>query len=444
MASTAGLSVGQIVLIDELSGAQWMADPQGRGQVWASPDWRVVYQLHNPGQPTDDPLTPTTPTGGGAASWFSRQDRPTTEMKQIASISGTTVTFTTPFHISYRTARQAQLTTFPYTFTTNAGVESLTMSGGDDGNIRFLWASRSWAKNIESTNWLNEGIAINHSFGIELRDSYLHDAAWPSPGGGGYAISFSNGSSEALIENNISVRANKVMVARCSGAGSVVGYNYLDEGYIDYSPRWIEVHLNGSHMVGPHHMLFEGNYAPNYDSDKTHGNSVYHTVFRNHLRGIRAGPFTSVSGTVINDAVSGGGPMRCAGVAAYSYWHSFVGNVLGASGQMGGWVLTSGNMDSKAIWLLGWDDWSPNPVDPNVAARTLRDGNYDYLTNAIHWDGIGGAGSTSATLPSSLYMPGKPVFFGANTWPWVNPNAGVTYTLPAKARFDAGTPNTVP
>ena len=46
--------------------------------------------------------------------------------------------------------------------------------------------------------------------------------------------------------------------------------------------------------------------------------------------------------------------------------------------------------------------------------------------------------------PDSLYMPGKPAFFGANTWPWVNPNAGATYTLPAKARFDAGTPNTVP
>jgi hypothetical protein len=42
--STAGLSPGQIVLLDESSGAGWQVDPQGRGQIWASPDWRVVWQ----------------------------------------------------------------------------------------------------------------------------------------------------------------------------------------------------------------------------------------------------------------------------------------------------------------------------------------------------------------------------------------------------------------
>src|SRR5687768_18551886 len=46
-------------------------------------------------------------------------------------------------------------------------------------------------------------VAINHSFRCELRDSYIHDAAWPSPGGGGYALSFAYGSAEALVENNI-------------------------------------------------------------------------------------------------------------------------------------------------------------------------------------------------------------------------------------------------
>ncbi len=88
-----------------------------------------------------------------------------------------------------------------------------------------------------------------------------------------------------LIENGISVRANKVMVARSAGAGSVVGYNYMDMGYINTNGAWIEIGLNASHMVGSHHVLFEGNYGHNADSDKTHGNSIYHTFFRNHLRG---------------------------------------------------------------------------------------------------------------------------------------------------------------
>src|SRR6185369_11187845 len=98
----------------------------------------------------------------------------------------------------------------------------------------------------------------------------------PVNGGGGYAISFAWGSSEALIENNISVRANKVLVARSSGAGSVVGYNYMDQGYIATNNQWIEIGLNASHMVGSHHVLFEGNQSFNMESDDTHGNSTFH------------------------------------------------------------------------------------------------------------------------------------------------------------------------
>ena len=50
---------------------------------------------------------------------------------------------------------------------------------------------------------------------------------------------------------------------------------------------WQEVGLNASHMAGPHHVLFEGNYSHNFDSDYTHGNAIYLTVFRNVLTGQR-------------------------------------------------------------------------------------------------------------------------------------------------------------
>ena len=92
------------------------------------------------------------------------------------------------------------------------------------------------------------------------------------------------------------------MVARSSGTASVFGYNYVDDGYINTNTSWIEVGLNASHMVGPHHVLFEGNYGFNCDSDKTHGNAIYHTVFRNHLRGIRRD---------FGDSGGGNGPKRC-------------------------------------------------------------------------------------------------------------------------------------
>lgn len=443
----AGFRPGQIVLLDEASGAEWISDPQGRGQVWAAPDWRVVWQKHKPSvQYVDDfapEALPTTPQSAG--SWFSRQDRPTSEIKQIASIAGNTVTFTTPIHISYRSSHAAQLSMYSRPHVTNAGVEDMKLTGGDAGNLRFNWAAQSWARNIDNTVWHDEGFAIHGSFRIELRDFYVHDAAWAQPGGGGYAISLSAGSSEVLIENGIAVRANKVIAARSAGAGSVVAYNYMDMSYINTQGSWIETGLNASHMVGPHHVLFEGNYGHNADSDNTHGNSVYLTFFRNQLRGIRA-PFDNQAGGRIDDAAqSRNGPQRAAGSMAFSYWMTFAGNVLGAPGKMDGWVYeTSFSGGKPGIWMLGWDAVSPYPTDAKVAATAIRHGNFDYLTNTVKWD----PEIADHALPDSLYLAGKPAFFNAGrgyTWPWVDA-AGPTklYVLPAKARYDAGTPFTQP
>lgn len=443
VADPSGFAPGQIVLLDETSGAAWQKDPQGRGEIWAAPDWRVVWQKHNPAvQFVDDfapEALPTTPQSAG--SWFSRLDRPTAEIKEVASVAGSTVTFTTPIHTSYRTGHAAQLSRYALPHVVNAGVEDLTLTGGDAGNLRFNWAAKSWAKNVESTVWHDEGFAIHASFRVELREFYVHDAAWAQPGGGGYAISMSAGSSEVLIENGISVRANKVLVMRSAGAGSVVGYNYMDMGYINTQGYWIETGLNASHMVGPHHVLFEGNYGHNADSDNTHGNSIYLTFFRNHLRGIRTAFDNQAGGRIDDAAQSRNGPRRCAGLMAYSYWTSFVGNVLGAAGQMDGWVYESSFADGKpAIWMLGWDAVSPYPTDVKVNATTLRHGNFDYLTNTVKWDGE----IADRALPASLYLTRKPAFFDAGrgyVWPWVDPvGATKLHTLPAKARYDAGTP----
>jgi hypothetical protein len=443
----AGFRPGQIVLLDEASGAEWLSDPQGRGQIWAASDGRVVWNKHKPTvQYVDDfapDAFPTTPQTAG--SWFSRVDRPTAEIKQIASIAGNTITFTTPIHISYRSSHAAQLSMYSRPHVMNAGVEDMKLTGGDAGNLRFNWAAQSWARNIDNTVWHDEGFAIHSSFRIELREFYVHDAAWAQPGGGGYAISLSAGSSEVLIENGIAVRANKVIAARSAGAGSVVGYNYMDMSYINTQGSWIEAGLNASHMVGPHHVLFEGNYGHNADSDNTHGNSVYLTFFRNHLRGIRA-PFDNQAGGKIDDATqSQNGPRRAAGLMASSYWMSFAGNVLGAPGKMDGWVYeTSFSGGKPGIWMLGWDAVSPYPTDAKVAATAIRHGNFDYLTNTVKWD----PAIADHALPDSLYLSGKPAFFNAGrgyTWPWVDA-AGPTklYVLPAKARYDAGTPFTQP
>ncbi len=444
--STAGFSVGQIVLLDEASGAGWQADVEGLGQIWASQDYRVVWQKHNPPQSWDDFGPASYPYQSGTAGcWFSKCDRPNSEIKQILSISGNTITFDSPITISYRVSHQAQLYYWQTPQTRDAGVENMTLEGGDDGNLRFEWAAYCWAQNVENTLWLQEGFAIDNSFRIQLEGFYVHRPVWPVPGGGGYNISLSNGSSEILIENGISVLANKVMVSRSAGAGSVVAYNYMDDGFISGQAAWQEIGLNASHMVGSHHTLFEGNYGFNIDSDTTHGNSTYLTFFRNYATGYRS-RFTDYihNNSVVddvNDLPGRNGPLRAASAHAYSYWFSFIGNVLGTPGHTRGWSYNGPFRNgAPAIWLLGWDDLPKQLDDPKVANTAIRDANFDYVTNTVVW----ASNDTAHKLPNSLYLTKKPAFFNAGrgyTWPWVNPTGSPQlYALPAKVRYDAGTP----
>jgi hypothetical protein len=423
VASASGFAAGQIVLLDEddYNTGAWTSLPNRNGsptsvKIWATD--RAVWARSNPSDSNDDPFP-------SAADWFMRFGRPIAEIKEVASVSGNGVSFTTPLHISYRVSHTAQLTRYTGSsvHVRNAGIEDLTVQGGGDGNVRFECAAYSWMRNVEDASWLGEGVAIDNSFRVEVRDSHIHHTVWPSPGGGGYCISLAEGSSEVLLENNIVMDANKVMVARSSGAGSVVGYNYMDDGFINYDESWQEVGINGSHMVGSHHMLFEGNESFNYDSDSTHGNAIYHTVFRNHLSGIRR-DFPGLSGA------------RAAGLMYGSWWHSLIGNVLGTEGETGGWVYQDSNYPwgGPAMWKLGYDPqhWEQD-ADPKVLSTVLRQGNFDYASNLVHWD------TTAQPLPSSLYLKSKPAFFGSLPWPWVDPT-GTTklHTLPARARFEGG------
>ena len=445
-------SVGQVVLLDETSGAGWVTEPTGAAkQVWAAPDYRVVWKKRNPPLADDFSATQYPYQPGTNGDQYSRLDRVTNELKQIASISGNTITFNSPLTISYRVSHAAQVTwvtnadTGPAVpFVTYAGLEAASVRNGDDSNIRFVACAYCWVKNVENSVWTGLGIGFWACFRCEAREVHSHDAAYSQPGGGAYAIALDFASSEVLVEDSISVRTDKVVVARAAGAGSVVAYNYMDDGFIDYSENWIEIGLNASHFVGSHHVLFEGNYAFNADSDNTHGASTYMTYFRNWLRGVRHSFVNPSTGHTIDDATQqGNGPRRTAATQAYSYWFTYIGNVLGASGQMSGWVYQGDLTAGPAIWAPGWGEadqngtWHADPqvINTSFPGYLIREGNWDWLTSSQKWD------AATSTIPNSLYLSSAPDFFGSNQWPWVDPTSGKVYTLPAKARFDAGTPN---
>ncbi len=420
VASASGLAPGELVLLDKVTDSsitRWSAD---------------------------------SPPGDPSRGWFSRMDRPLAQIMEIASVNGNTVTFTTPFHIDFDTAHSAQLTRFVQWVggpllpaVKDAGIEDLHVYGGEGhdqgGNIRLELAAYSWVRGIQSEYSRGGSVAVVSSFRCVVRDSYLHHSKNPNPGGDGYGLSINRASSDNLVENNIVWNFNKVIVMRATGGGNVVGYNYLEDGYGAGYPDWVETGLQASHMTTPHYELFEGNQAFNLEGDATWGNAVYITFFRNHATGIRR----SLGGLSLSDL----GNRRAIGLAAGHYWYNFVGNVLGYAGmtpQPAGTSFIYQNTypwddDPVPMWKLGYPDSQGTPgvtVDPQVAATAFRDGNFDYVTSEVRWD------HTPQPIPDSLYLARKPGFFGSRPWPWVNPS-GTTrlYTLPARARFDAGTPN---
>src|SRR5277367_6786646 len=113
--STSNFSVGQWVLIDEASGAGWVADPlnawTGNGSLWAAPDWlsssgspatgRVQWSKSQNGGGWD--FGSTYPyQAGSVGCWHSYCDRPTAELHKIASIGTGSLTFDDPLTVAFR------------------------------------------------------------------------------------------------------------------------------------------------------------------------------------------------------------------------------------------------------------------------------------------------------------------------------------------------------
>jgi hypothetical protein len=502
VASTSGFTAGNWVLIDEASGAGWVTDPlstDGCGQLWAAPDWisssgspatgRIQWPKGSGACIVQDFSSSQYPyQAGGEGCWFSFCDRPTSEIHQIASVGagpcpGTncTLTFTDPLTIAFRISgsHNAQVYAGPYNQAGStyigmlqyAGIENLSLLRAPGGGIDMNMCAYCWIKNVEVSEWYNGGIAMSYSWRSQI-DTVVVDHIWNSVNSGGeYPLSLDEGSTEMLIQNSIVDIAGKGMVARAGGAGSVVAYNYIDDTmYDDYSgigDYWVEMGANASHFVGAHHVLFEGNWAPNCDGDQTHGNAMYMVFFRNQCSGLRT-PFTDPSNKLmVSDQAGLGyscpcppettptppGPLRAAGPMAFHYWYAFVGNVLGTSGlttSANGWTY-SGDWNANRIWMVGWYNFGTGGQDSNLVKFTymFRNGNYDYLDNSI----VDWTSGYTQSPPNSLYLSSAPSFFGPGasctyTWPWVSSTSSPPVLtnscggpgLPAKARWAAATP----
>lgn len=501
LASVAGLSIGKIVYINELydsSGTLTWYNTSGN-QAGSSTGFNGWAE--------------------GADSLFGLS-RPIGQAMEVQAINGLTVTFTTPFHTTYRTSQTAHVgipNLGGATQTVWSGVENIFTTGGDGGdgggNVIINGGAYNWVTNIESSGHGPKfGGALVHlysCFRCELSGSYLHSNAADidriSPGGGYYNIVLDAYAADNLVENNISWIANKVLVMRGTGGGNVIGYNYMDDGYGITYMNQMETALNADHMTTSQKELLEGNYSWQLGTDSRWGNSIFITWFRNWGSSFRVSAWpslipstscafgnpllnksTGASPNVFYEDVFNRNPCK---IGSHHWGSNYLGNILGVPSNMLLSSPRSGSVPSQTGWNYEWyppsspaalsqalipifqfgspDGSEPsfpnNHLDPSVLPLTLRDANFDYFTGLSHWHGIAGVATSFSTgagavtppgasasggivLPNSLYQASKPVFFHANVWPAydgsnaANPQPGV---MPAKARFEAGVPNTI-
>jgi hypothetical protein len=273
----------------------------------------------------------------------------------------------------------------------------------------------------------------------EIRECYVHDTVGTGPNHEGIDLALE--CCFNLIENNICINAGKpaIQLGDWGGGcnGNVIGYNYIHNANTAAAP--VEYSISVNH--GPHNVmnLVEGNVAQGVTSDGYFGSSSHNTFFRNYLSG---------------DYPSNVDWPITVQMCKWSYYTNFAGNVLGKSGAGQIYQASGSNYPNtaKVLWELGYpntgntgysETYTGTPTNPGNADPTvkldsaveysmIRHGNFDYVTNRTTWD----PSIEDRTLPGSLYLGGRPAWWGSSPWPPIGPDVTpMRGQLPAEIRF---------
>jgi hypothetical protein len=373
---------------------------------------------------------------------------------RIKSVRGATVTLDRPFYWSFSGKRAVALLYKPGPGT-GMGLEDLgiqVMQARPSADAVVVQRTvGSWVRNVEVKNASKNFILATNTMDCEFRHNYVHEP-WDAQGGSGYGFRLLGWNFNNLVEDNIAYFCRHSYVLDGMDTGCVVSYNFsLDPN--DNANGTLPSSLKNpvpnkgylyqdflTHGSNPRFCLWEGNVGGRAYCDFVHGSANYLTYFRNHFR-LQEGhilAYTLYLGSEIVD------------FDRWNYYMSVVGNILGYPAMQADQLAESGHgMVSeghyRAIYRLGYNaDDNANVVsDLMPKATLLRHGNYDYVNNAVVWD----PSVADHNLPDSLYLNGKPDWFGSLRWPPVDPmNAPVseqdslTPVIPAMYRFMIGTP----
>lgn len=395
LSSISGISVGDILLIDQLNDPQ-LVDPVG-------------YE--------------------GLCTYCGRANgsRARGQYAEVTAISGNVVTLNLPLYWTLSSSFSPQATLVNSSSMVRwAGIEDLTLTESQaavEFMIEMDAAQYSWLKNLEIKQVKRRAVWLIESLQNEIRESYFHDGIGGFGRDRGYGVLADAYSNANLIENNIfHTLDGGFMMAAGGASGNVFAYNYMTDSRFDDS-WWLTQSPSLSHAPHPSMNLWEGNIGIQAAADFIHGSSSHHTVFRSRSSGWQNATISSN-----NNAIE------------FQYKNTLM-NVMGCVLGTADWSNTyeaaypaSGDSSLRTIWRLGYGGPS-NAGDPNVKATLLRHGNFDYVTNSLIWD----PNISDHTLPPSLYLTAKPSWWGSLPWPAIGPDLNpMPGTIPAKQRYEAG------
>jgi hypothetical protein len=357
---------------------------------------------------------------------------------KVRSTTPTTITFDPPLPFDYSAMNPIAISPGAgWTTVQGAGFESFTI---DMGTSTAGWAAQftycwgCWIYDVEIKGAYTRNIYSDNSVRCEYKRNYVHDSQGSGPNHEGTDF---NRCSWMLVEDNIFVKAGAPLVVwenMGPGLCNVVAYNYCKDAPSGF---W-DISMNH----GPHVMLnlIEGNVLQWYKDDGYFGSSSHNTLLRNRIGWQIA-------------------------LKHFSNYYNVIGNVIGTAGTNTVYESSQPGFESS-IYELGYPnignnsytgtfgpttppDYSglPNTLDgtqqwdKNVKATLIRHGNWDSVNNAVVWD----ASIADHTIPNSLYLTGKPAWWGDLPWPSIgsdlNPMIG---KIPAQVRYEGGAPVPTP
>lgn len=401
LASTTGIAVGDILLIDQLN------------------DGVLVDNVGSE----------------GACTYCSREDgnRARGQLAEVTAVEGDTVHLNLPLFFSLDpTLSPEAVLVSAGSMVRRAGVESLSLSQAEPVNdfiIEMDGAQYSWLRDVEVSGMKRRGIWHIESLQNEIRDSTFHDGIAGFGRDRGYGVQLDLQSTANLVENNVVYRVDGGGIMTSGGAiGNVVGYNYLPDIRFD-DPWWMIGAPVPNHSAHPSMNLWEGNIGPQIAADFIHGSSSHQTFFRCRSEGWKEEIATSN-----NNAIE---------FQHKNTYMTVMGCVLGTPGKSDTYEVAfpqPAPSDLMPIWKLGYG--GPGGIgNGDVKGTLLRHGNWDSVTNGTVWD----PGIPARTFPASLYRGEPPLWWGGLPWPPIGPDlTPMVGPIPAQLRYEAGPPPYAP